>query len=207
MTTTDVPPGWWQHACEKIHFPIACVARDSRFVWVNEAFERLIGYSVAELREKTWMDITLQKDVGGDHASVQAVVRGDIPSYTISKRYVHKFGSPVPVTLTVWRFPPNIGDVACFVVEAAPKTVNQQQLDEVRVSLEEAISALAAKVKPDSREGAVSVSVNETNTSGASDLQFKLLIGVVAGLCLVLMYVAYIVFGQPHHRPPVPVIP
>jgi len=65
-----VPDEWWREACEVVSHPMAAVQpADNTFIWVNQAFERLVGYSRAELREKTWMSITVQEDVGGDLAS------------------------------------------------------------------------------------------------------------------------------------------
>lgn len=131
----SVPPGWWKATCEKIHHPIACINTEQMFIWVNSAFERLVGYSLAELREKTWMEITHQSDVGGALASIEAVKLGDMDSYATSKRYQHKFGHYVPITSTVWKFPDGLAKIMCFVVEAAPKMVTHTELNSLRDEL------------------------------------------------------------------------
>lgn len=143
---SKVPDAWWRRACEVIHHPLACVSQNNGFVWANMAFERLVGYSLAELKELTWMDITIQEHVGGDLASVQAVVRGDSDMYCMTKTYKHKSGHDVPVEVTVWRFPPSVGDFACFVVEAMPESATIKQLSDVHDRLRDDIRCLQGRL-------------------------------------------------------------
>lgn len=120
MSVTKVPEQWWKRACQIVNHPLACVSSDHRFVWTNSAFERLVGRSSEELSDMTWMEITVQDDVGSDLASIQAVLDGESESYTIGKHYKHKHGREVPVILSVHRFPSGGGDLLAFIVEAAP---------------------------------------------------------------------------------------
>ena len=138
-----VPNEWWRVACESISLPLACIGTENKFVWVNAAFERLTGYSVSELQQKTWPEITVQEDAGGDLASLNAVIKGDISHYSLAKRYRHKLGREIPVQLAVWRFPRMHNQVVtCFIVEAAPEVVNHDEFSKAVSKLEKRIQLM-----------------------------------------------------------------
>lgn len=147
MPDRMVPDSWWRATCEKVSLPLACVGKDNTFIWVNSSFERLVGYSIAELVKIKWSDITLQEDIGGDLQSVAAVIEGKIPQYTLSKHYVHKFGHEVPVQLTVWRFPANaVEPMACFIVEASPEVVTYEELAKIQKRTDHLIEQLTERL-------------------------------------------------------------
>lgn len=170
MNEFDVPNGFWRAACEDADHPLACVGLDHRFKWVNSAFERLVGWSVVELTGRTWMEITVQGDVGGDLASVGAVISGKVTHYTMSKSYIHRRGHAVPVELTVRRFPPNvIDDVLCFRVESPPAKATRPELDQVEANLLKIIADLKAKVeKMDDSNNRGGRHGNRSTTSGVT---------------------------------------
>lgn len=151
-----VPVDWWRVACESISLPLACIGTGNKFVWVNASFEKLTGYSIAELQQKTWPEITVQEDAGGDLASLNAVIKGDIYHYSMAKRYRHKLGREIPVQIAVWRFP-RMQDqvVTCFIVEAAPEVVNHDEFVEAVTKLEKRIRHMEAQEK----SGGVNVTV------------------------------------------------
>jgi PAS domain S-box-containing protein len=72
---------------------------DGRFEYVNKAFCDLLGYDCAELLTRTWQDITHPDDVARDIAAGGRVRSGEVPHYTIEKRYVRRDGGIVWVNL------------------------------------------------------------------------------------------------------------
>jgi PAS domain S-box-containing protein len=78
---------------------VAHNALDGRFQYVNKAFCDLVGYDSAELLTLTWQDITHPEDVDSDQSLARRVVDGELPHYTIDKRYVRRDGSIVWVKL------------------------------------------------------------------------------------------------------------
>lgn len=70
-----------------------------RIEYANGSFCKLVGYSADELRRLTWQDITHPDDLEGDKQLGQRVLAGEIPHYTMEKRYVRKDGTSLWVEL------------------------------------------------------------------------------------------------------------
>lgn len=210
----QVPDLWWRITCESISHPIACVGVDNYYIWANRAFERLTGYSVTELRNHTWMDLTVTSDVVGDLASVRDVVAGTTESYSTRSRYRHKRGNEVPVDLTCWRFPPVVGEITCFIVEAIPERVTFEQLEALHQSCMSAIGDLDHRLKgfemsKDSHRQ-VNTDTNVFNVGNKTDNATitKVFVSIVAMILAVVGYLIYI-GGWNHHQgaaqPPTPI--
>ena len=61
---------------------------------INPAFQRLLGYSAEELVGRPFADITETDDAVRDLALYEKMIRGEIDSYTLEKRYLRKSGDP-----------------------------------------------------------------------------------------------------------------
>jgi diguanylate cyclase (GGDEF)-like protein/PAS domain S-box-containing protein len=77
------------------------VAPDGRFVEVNAAFCRMMGYPPAELVRLRVADITHADDRKQNLALLGQLVDGTVDRYEIRKRNVRRDGSPVPVLVNV----------------------------------------------------------------------------------------------------------
>lgn len=80
---------------------IALVGLDGRFLRVNAAWCEITGYSAEELASLTFQDITVPEDLAADLELVGRLLRGEIPRYSLEKRYLHKRGHPVRIRLYV----------------------------------------------------------------------------------------------------------
>lgn len=133
MDALSIPDDFWKHLSEDAKYPMAGTDLNQKFIWVNNAFEELVGYRRSELKERTWMSITDPKDVGDDLQNVQLLIEGKLESYTMFKDYVHKKGHLVPVELTVRIFPVTPDQpLVCFRVEAPLAKVTRPELDSVK---------------------------------------------------------------------------
>jgi PAS domain S-box-containing protein len=74
---------------------VAHVAMDNRTIWVNPGLCAMLGYTEAELLARSFIDVTHPSDVSIDLAHAQRLLAGELPSYRIEKRYLHKNGSIV----------------------------------------------------------------------------------------------------------------
>ena len=75
------------------------VTQLSGVMQVNQAFCDMLGYSRAELENKTWQELTHPDDVEMNQKAIDALLSGEKESIRLTKRYLHKNGSIVWVDL------------------------------------------------------------------------------------------------------------
>ncbi|AMV24268.1 putative diguanylate cyclase YegE [Gemmata sp. SH-PL17] len=80
---------------------VALVSPEGRWLKVNQSVCALVGYSEAELLTIDFQTITHPDDLGADLALVEQVLRGELASYQMEKRYFHKSGHVIDVLLAV----------------------------------------------------------------------------------------------------------
>ena len=73
---------------------------DSSFLQVNAAFYEMLGYTEAELMSKSFLEITHPDDLDVDTARRDRLVRGEMPSFRMEKRFVHADGHVVYADLS-----------------------------------------------------------------------------------------------------------
>lgn len=85
------------------HAPIgkALVDLDGRFLRLNRALCRMLGYSEAELLERDFQSITHPDDLASDLALMRRLFAGETDSYALDKRYIRADGSEIWVNLSV----------------------------------------------------------------------------------------------------------
>lgn len=131
MSSKKIPSDIWRSACENIKEPLAIVDIDNKFIWVNKSFEIFTGYELVELLSMTWVDITAKDDVGNDMASVKSILNGQSNSYIMDKRYIHRKGHEIDVTIIVRRWPREPEAITMFYVEAIPPAVSKHDLENI----------------------------------------------------------------------------
>jgi diguanylate cyclase (GGDEF)-like protein/PAS domain S-box-containing protein len=73
--------------------------RVGRFLRVNEAMCRMLGYSRRELQDRSIADITHPDHRDADQDVISRAVSGEIDRYQLEKRYIRADGQPVWVSL------------------------------------------------------------------------------------------------------------
>ncbi len=79
---------------------VALVGKDYRFLKVNSALCRMVGYSEAELTQMSFRDITYPEDLDMNGELDGRLFRSEIPNYRLQKRYVKKDGEIIWINLT-----------------------------------------------------------------------------------------------------------
>lgn len=79
----------------------ALVSIDGHWLKVNPALSKIVGYSESELLNLTFQDMTHPEDLQKDLNYVDQLLQGEISTYQMEKRYLHKQGHLVWVLLSV----------------------------------------------------------------------------------------------------------
>jgi PAS domain S-box-containing protein len=87
-------------AFEQANVGIVQTTVEGRILVPNPGFCKIIGYTEEEAKDLTVRDITHPDDYETDMGLAHRVTAGEIPGYTIAKRYVRKGGEVVWVQLT-----------------------------------------------------------------------------------------------------------
>jgi len=94
---------------------MALVNLEGRFMQVNAALCHIVGYTEAELTQKTFQDITHPDDLESDLALLNELLSGTRQSYQMEKRYVKKDGRVIWILLSGSAVRDSAGKVLYFV--------------------------------------------------------------------------------------------
>jgi PAS domain S-box-containing protein len=72
---------------------IAIASPEMRMMQANEAFRTMLGYSLAEIRTMTFLELTYSEDREHTHQLINEVLEGQRDSYHVEKRFLRKDGS------------------------------------------------------------------------------------------------------------------
>ena len=136
---------------------MALVSPDGRFLEVNPSLCELVGYDEEELVGSTFQEITHPDDLDADLAFAQHMLAGEIPSYRMEKRYIHRDGRIVWILLSVSLVRDAAGEPLHFVSQIEDVTDRKRaEADRARLETElrhaqklDAIGRLAGGVAHD----------------------------------------------------------
>jgi PAS domain S-box-containing protein len=149
MTSREV---WRRRALEKVlreseerfrgsfdNAPIgmALVSLQGRWLKVNRALCEMLGYGEEELLKLTFQRITHPEDLNTDLGNVQQVLSGRLSSYQMEKRYFHKRGQVVFVTLSVSLVRNRKGEPLYFISQVENITERKRVEQQIAASLNE----------------------------------------------------------------------
>jgi PAS domain S-box-containing protein len=97
----------WRNLFENVPVGVALTGSHGRYVAANPAFQRMTGYSEAELHSRSPSDITHEDDRAATEAMIAALAAGEPYTRPVEKRYRRKNGG------VTW------AEVSTFVVPAA----------------------------------------------------------------------------------------
>lgn len=80
---------------------MALVSLKGEWMEVNKELCDMLGYTEEELLKTTFQDITHKEDLEKDLTEVTKTINGEIDSYKMEKRYIHKNGSIIWAMLSV----------------------------------------------------------------------------------------------------------
>ncbi|MBI4806012.1 MAG: PAS domain S-box protein [Desulfovibrio sp.] len=107
------------------------------FLRINDRFQDISGYSMEELRGKTFNILTLPEDLETDLTYARQMLAGELSNYAMDKRCRKKDGSLIWVRLTVSAVRDDAGEAVYFVGVAEDITLRKQAEQTVSDSLKE----------------------------------------------------------------------
>lgn len=96
------------------------------FQQCNPAFAALVGYSEAELRERAYDTLVHPDDRAANVAQARRLLAGEVPSFEIENRYVHKAGHDVWVRKFISVLRDDAGKPTHFVALVTDMTQRRQ---------------------------------------------------------------------------------
>jgi PAS domain S-box-containing protein len=105
----------FQNAFEHAAIGMALVAPEGKWLRVNRSVCEITGYNEEELLQRSFQDITHPDDLDLDLANVGKILAGEIDSYQMEKRYLHKNGAIVWALLSVSLVRDNDGKPRFFI--------------------------------------------------------------------------------------------
>ncbi|WES70692.1 diguanylate cyclase [Superficieibacter sp. HKU1] len=91
----------FRNAMEYSAIGMALVGTEGQWLQVNKALCHFLGYSQEELRNLTFQQLTWPEDLNSDLDQLNKLVRGEINSYSLEKRYYTRKGEVVWALLAV----------------------------------------------------------------------------------------------------------
>jgi formate hydrogenlyase transcriptional activator len=89
----------WRAVFEKSAIGVALTDENGRFVAVNSAYERMLGYTEEELRKLSFFDVTPEEHRQPNQTLATEMWAGNCPQYQLEKPYRRKDGSLIWVRL------------------------------------------------------------------------------------------------------------
>ena len=123
---------------------VALVGSDGSILRANNSFARMLGYSVEELKARTFQDLTHPDDLATNLSVLNKTLVGEADSYSIEKRYVRKDGGIVWASLTVGCVRKTDGGVDYFV--SVVQDITDRKRAEARLAERNAQLDLAGKI-------------------------------------------------------------
>jgi PAS domain S-box-containing protein len=113
---------------------IAQVAPDGRFQQVNPKLCKITGYTKDEFRTLNFADITHPDDLYLEKTQIDRVLSGEIDSFEIEKRYLHKEGHPIWIKLFSSVVRDKYGNAKYAIASIADITQEKQALKKLEQS-------------------------------------------------------------------------
>jgi PAS domain S-box-containing protein len=113
---------------------LAHVSREGRWLLVNHRLCEILGYPEEELLETTFQELTHPDDLSAYLSQSAKIVSGEIPTFSMEKRFIRKDKSQVWVNLTVSAARDAAGNFKHFI-SLIEDIAERRQADETRARL------------------------------------------------------------------------
>jgi len=130
-------------------------AATGAFLRVNGKFCEILGYPEAELLAMSFQAVTHPEERDRDSAQIRRMARGELPEYSVEKRYVRKDGGIVWAALTVRplnRAAGLPGRNVSIVADITARKQAEAEIQELNATLERRVAERTAELQAVNRE-------------------------------------------------------
>ncbi len=125
---------------------MSLVASDSRLFKVNRAFCEMLGYTARELARLSFADITHPEDLEKEMPYIRQILRGELDSYRLQKRYIAKNREILWVNLTATVMRDPTGEIL-YALAMVEDVSDRFRAEEALRSSEEQFRQLAENIR------------------------------------------------------------
>jgi diguanylate cyclase (GGDEF)-like protein/PAS domain S-box-containing protein len=122
----------FRHSFEDAAIGMALVALDGHWLRVNRALCDIVGFPEQELLSNTFQEITHPDDLNSDLDYVRRLLDGEIRTYQMEKRYLHKEGHVVWILLSVTLVHDEEGGPVYFISQIQDITEHRRAEERLR---------------------------------------------------------------------------
>ncbi len=116
---------------------ICYASLEGKLLRVNHALCKITGYTDAELAGMSFADLSTGEESAGDLDRVVSVLRDGIPSFTLTRQYMHKSGRAIWVNMTMSLIRDGAGRPLSFIGIIENITERKKAEEEIERSLRE----------------------------------------------------------------------
>lgn len=86
------------------------ITKISGKIEVNQAFSKMLGYTIEELNDKHWKEITPEEDISITAMNMESLLKGEKDSVRFNKRFIHKSGQLIwtDINIAIHRDKPGV---------------------------------------------------------------------------------------------------
>lgn len=125
---------------------MAHVDLDGKWLAVNDTLCGIVGYTREELLQLTFQDITHPDDLDADLALVKKLITGELPNYSLDKRYLRKDGEQIWIRLTAKLARKGDG-TPWFFVSVVENIHELKRIEQERLAAENALQASESRFR------------------------------------------------------------
>jgi PAS domain S-box-containing protein len=126
--------GRWRRVFENSAIGIALTDLEGRFLSANAAYQKMLGYSEAELQALTFMEVTHEDYREANRALVADLLKGRRQQFQIEKRYRRKDGRYIWVNNNVALVPGDASSPCCLMAMCEDITARKRAEQDLRRS-------------------------------------------------------------------------
>ncbi len=137
LSSVLVWTGCSRKSCESNKFcegsSIGCVVTDmdGNITFANPAYRKMLGFSMEELKDRSYQELTPAKWHAIEKAYIEAAK--ELPFVRFEKEYIRKDGTVIPIEVTGWLVYDENGEpvgTASYVIDTT-EYIKDQKLDEL----------------------------------------------------------------------------